>query len=502
MSESVLEMKNIKKHFSGIYAVKGAALHLEKGEIHALLGENGAGKTTLMNVLGGVLQADEGEVILNGGPVKFLSPKESQNQGIAFIHQELNIINDLMVYENLFLGTELMTKWRKLDTRAMYDKTREILKTMQVTLDPKTMVRDLDASYKQIVEIAKALLINAKIIIMDEPTTSLTNVEIEHLFEVMRTLKQNGVSIIFISHKLKEVVTICDAYTVLRDGEVVANGKFGAGEKTVSVADLAKYMVGRDVMSADIYRQHELGEVILETKNLSCLSEFKDINFKLKRGEIAGFTGLLGDGRSELAQCIFGCKKNYTGEIRIKGKLRRINNPGRALQLGIGYVPRNRKENGIIKDLSIMENITLVMLKKYTKLLWLNHKKEKADCADEVKKLNIKISRLGNLITSLSGGNQQKVVLAKWLEAAPEILIFDNPTQGVDVGAKNEIYSIIMSLAEQGVGIIVMSSEPQEIFRICDRVYVMFHGDIRGILEREEITEENIMLLSTGSNLS
>lgn len=502
MPEVILEMKGIKKIFDAIAALKSVNFTLNKGEIHALIGENGAGKTTLMNVLGGVIEPDEGEIIFFQKPIKIRNPYESKALGIAFIHQELNVINDLMVYENLFLGSEIMTRWGSLNTKAMQAKTKEILDIMQVKLDPRSMVRNLDTSYKQVVEIAKALLMNAKIIIMDEPTTSLTNVEIEHFFDVIRTLKNNGVSLIFISHKLQEIVTVCDTYTVLRNGEVVADGKIYYGENIVSVTELARYMVGRDMLSTDTYKQHQTGEVVLDVKNLTSANEFRNVSFQLRRGEIAGFTGLLGDGRSELAQCIFGCRNNYSGEIRVKGKLCNINHPQKALSQGIGYIPRNRKENGIIKDLSIIENITIVTLNNYSKFQIINHKREKKDSAKVIKSLNIKISKMENLITSLSGGNQQKVVLAKWLEANPDILICDNPTQGVDVGAKNEIYNIIMELALQGIAIIVMSSEPQEIFRICDRAYIMYHGDIRGVLERDEITEENIMLLSTGGSLA
>jgi len=502
MPETILEMKGIRKTFDGVVALKNVNFALNKGEIHGLIGENGAGKTTLMNVLGGVIEPDEGEIIINQKPEKITSPYVSKILGIAFVHQELNVINDLAVYENLFLGSEIMTRWGKLDTKTMQTKTKEILDIMQVKLDPRAIVRDLDTSYKQVVEIAKALLMNAKIIIMDEPTTSLTNVEIEHLFGVMKTLKNNGVSIIFISHKLKEIITVCDTYTVLRNGEVVANGNIHYDGNTVSVEELARYMVGRDMLDTSTYKQRGIGDVVLDVKNLTSTNEFRNVSFQLRRGEIIGFTGLLGDGRSELAQCIFGCRDDYSGEIWISGKLYKINHPQKALKQGIGYIPSGRIENGIIKDLSVMENTTIVTLENYSKFQIINHKKEKEDSEKIIKSLNVKVSQLEDPITSLSGGNQQKIVIAKWLLSKPDILICDSPTQGVDIGAKNEIYNILTNLASQNIAIILMSNEPQEIIRICDRAYVMYHGEVRGILERDKITEENIMLLSTGGSLA
>lgn len=489
-----LEMRGITKSFGANDVLKAVDLSLREGEICALLGENGAGKSTLMNILGGVIGADGGEILLDGKKVEFHRPVESLHAGIAFIHQELNLINDLAVYENMFIGRELKKKSGVLDAETMKKKTAEVFEKMNFSLDPATMVRDLDASYKQVVEIARALLMNASIIIMDEPTTSLTDPEIERVFHMMRTLQKNGVGIIFISHKLKEVMEICTDYTVLRDGKMVASGK--VAETTTD--ELAKYMVGHDVRTETLSREVNIGETVLECRGLTLPGVYQDISFTLKKGEILGFTGLLGDGRSELFRTIFGTFPEYEGEILVEGNPVKMHSTENAMKLGIGYVPRNRKENGIIKDLSILENGTIVTLKNYVKGLFIKKDKQEADFADMVERLRIKMGDKEDLIGSLSGGNQQKVVLAKWLAYNPKVLIFDNPTQGVDVGAKEEIYDIILKLAEMGVAVVVLSSEAQEIIRVCDRTVVMFHGKIQGELSGDRMNEETIMKYATG----
>lgn len=496
---NILEMYGIKKSFGAICAVKDVDFSLEQGTIHALIGENGAGKSTLMNILGGVIHADSGKMTVEGSNVSILSPSDAKKLGIAFIHQELNVVNDLTVYENMFLGSEITKKSGFIDVSAMCAKTKEVLDQLEIDLDPKTLVNDLNASYKQIVEISKAIMLNARIIIMDEPTTSLTNIEIEHVFEIMRTLKKCGVSIIFISHKLKEVISICDRFTVLRDGVVVAVGD--AKADGLSEIDLARHMVGRDIQNEHYFRQRELGGCVLEVQDYHLSKCFSNINFYIRKGEIVGFTGLLGDGRSDLFQSLFGVKKGARGCVLHNGKAISINNAEQALKEGLGYVPRNRKENGIIKDLSILGNITIVTLKKFARRILIDHKKEIECCNKYMEQLRIKMSDAEAPITSLSGGNQQKIVLAKWLESSPSLLILDNPTQGVDVGAKNEIYSIISNLANDGMSIIVLSSEAQEVLRVCDRIYVMYHGTIVGELSRKDADEEKIMILATGGSI-
>ena len=491
----VLTMSGIDKSFDRNRVLRGVSFSLDKGEIRALIGENGAGKSTLMNILGGVIAPDAGQILLDGKPVTFHTPRDSMNAGIAFIHQELNLVNDLNIYENLFIGAELK-KHGFLDRASMIEAAKKVLERMKVDLDPRTMVRDLDASYKQIIEIARALLMNATTIIMDEPTTSLTEVEIERVFNMMRTLKKEGVSIVFISHKLKEVLTVCDTFTVLRDGVAVKDGSVA----DVTELDLARWMVGHNVRTEKLSRNAAIGDTALEVRSLSLGRVFQNVSFSLKKGEILGFTGLLGDGRSELFQTVFGALDGSAGEILVDGKKQRIRTTGDARALGLGYVPRDRKENGILKDLTILENGCIVTYRELSPFLFIDHKKERACMEEQVKSLSVKLDRLDNLITSLSGGNQQKVVLAKWLNAKPRILIFDNPTQGVDVGAKEEIYDIILRLAEQGVAIVILSSEAQEIIRLCDRALVMFHGEIRGELAGPALDEHNIMILATGGD--
>lgn len=493
-----LSMRQIVKSFDANRVLKGVDFSVDNGEIRALIGENGAGKTTLMNILGGVLQPDSGTIAIDGKERKFLTPRDSIDAGIAFIHQEMNLINDLNVYENLFIGRELKKRSGFLDREAMVAKTREVLTRLEIDIDPNTMLRDLDASYKQIVEIARALLMKATIIIMDEPTTSLTEIEIERVFKMMRTLRDQGVSLVFISHKLKEVLELCDTYTVLRDGEVVKQGNVAG----VTELELARHMVGHDVRTEKLRRDMQIGKEALRAEKLSHGRDFQDISFSLREGEILGFTGLLGDGRSELFQAVFGAMPDYQGDIYIYGKKMRMRSTTAAYRAGLGYVPRNRKENGIIRDMSILHNGSIVTYDSIRKGLLIDHKRELANMERNKAELSIKMGYMDDAITSLSGGNQQKVVLAKWLSAAPKVLIFDNPTQGVDVGAKEEIYDIILRLAQSGVGIVILSSEAQEIIRLCDRTVVMYHGREQGVLEGNEMTESNIMVLATGGNKS
>ncbi|MDO4740192.1 MAG: sugar ABC transporter ATP-binding protein [Eubacteriales bacterium] len=493
-----LSMRQIVKSFDANRVLKGVDFSVGNGEIRALIGENGAGKSTLMNILGGVLQADSGTIEIDGQERKFLVPRDSIDAGIAFIHQELNLINDLNIFENLFIGRELRKKNGFLDKAEMARQTKEVLSRLEIDIDPRTMLSELDASYKQIVEIARALLMKATIIIMDEPTTSLTDVEIARVFKMMRTLRDQGVSLVFISHKLKEILEVCDSYTVLRDGEVVMQGKV----EGVTELDLARHMVGHDVRTEKLSRRMNIGGEALRVEKLSREREFENISFTLRSGEILGFTGLLGDGRSELFTSVFGAAPEYSGEIFVGGKKMHMRSTTAAYKAGLGYVPRNRKENGIIRDMSILHNGSIVTYEEIRHGLLIDHKRELANMTRNREDLSIKMGEMDDPITSLSGGNQQKVVLAKWLSAAPKVLIFDNPTQGVDVGAKEEIYDIILRLAEEGVGIVILSSEAQEIIRLCDRTVVMYHGREQGVLEAAEMTESNIMVLATGGDKS
>ncbi|WP_418442412.1 sugar ABC transporter ATP-binding protein [Candidatus Allofournierella excrementavium] len=492
-----LEMRGICKSFGANDVLKQVDFSLKGGEICALLGENGAGKSTLMNILGGVLPADRGEILIDGTPVHFHTPADSLHAGVAFIHQELSLINDLAIYENMFIGRELKTKSGFLDAKTMIQKTQEVFDRLDLTLDPRAMVRDLDASYKQIVEISRAMMMQASLIIMDEPTTSLTDPEIERVFDMMRMLKKQNVAIIFISHKLKEVMEICDRYTVLRDGNMVASGPVSE----VTTEDLARFMVGHDVRTENLRQSRELGKEILRGEHMEDGAHFHDISFSVRAGEVLGVTGLLGDGRSELFQAVFGAGP-YQGNLWVEGKEVKVSSPSQAIKLGIGYVPRNRKENGIIKDLDIVENGSMVTLPKLTKGGFLDLARRDTEFEQQVQSLHIKMENKIDLITSLSGGNQQKVVLAKWLSAHPKVLILDNPTQGVDVGAKEEIYDIILRLACEGVAVVVLSSEAQEIIRVCDRALVMYHGAVQGEVSGADMNEQTIMHLATGGGVT
>jgi ribose transport system ATP-binding protein len=494
----ILEMRDICKAFGANVVLKHVAFSLKGGEICALLGENGAGKSTLMNILGGVLPADSGEISLDGKPVSFHAPAESLGAGIAFIHQELNLINDLAVYENMFIGRELIKKNGLLDAERMVRETQAVFDRMGLQMDPRTMVRDLDASYKQIVEITRALMMNASIIIMDEPTSSLTGPEIERVFDMMRVLREQGVGIVFISHKLKEVLQICDRYTILRDGNMVAEGAVSE----VSTDDLARFMVGHDIRTRALQRERKTAQEVLRVEKLADANSFRDISFAVRAGEVLGITGLLGDGRSELFQAIFGAGQEYTGQVYLEGQPVKLRSTTQALDLGIGYLPRNRKENGIIKDMNILENGSIVTWPRLSRFGFINRALQNREFDAQVKGLRIKLGDKQDSINSLSGGNQQKVILAKWLSIQPRLLILDNPTQGVDVGAKEEIYDIILNLADQGVAVVVLSSEAQEVIRVCDRALVMYHGAIQGELTGAAMNEHDIMRLATGAHLN
>ncbi|MBQ4266349.1 MAG: sugar ABC transporter ATP-binding protein [Clostridia bacterium] len=489
-----LTMKGIVKSFGANDVLKAVDFHLGEGEICALLGENGAGKSTLMNILGGVLPADRGTIELDGKAVTFANPAQSLNAGIAFIHQELNLINDLPVYENMFIGRELKTKFGFVDHAAMYQKTKALFEKMELDIDPGAMVSSLDASFKQIVEISRALMMNASIIIMDEPTTSLTDPEIERVFDMLRTLKTQKVGVVFISHKLREVMEICDRYTVLRDGVMVADGYV----KDTSIPEIARDMVGHEVHTGQKAKSAELGEEVLRLEGLTQEPYFRDVSLSVRAGEVLGVTGLLGDGRSELFRAVFGAQGKVQGQIYMHGKPVTITSTQQALGLGIGYLPRNRKENGIIKDMNILENGSIVTLPRLTKFGLIQTKEQLAQFKKQRQDLHIKMEKESDSITSLSGGNQQKVVLAKWLSANPALLILDNPTQGVDVGAKEEIYEIILRLADQGVAVVVLCSEAQEIIRLCDRALVMYHGSVRAEVSGESMNEHEMMRLATG----
>lgn len=492
----LIELRNIQKSFGKNHVLKDVSLSIKAGEICALLGENGAGKSTLMNTLGGIHQPDKGGIYIDNKEVQLTGPEQSIRLGISFIHQELNLINDLPIYENMFLERDYKKGFKRVQHQKMIQETQEIFERMQVDLDPRTLVKDLDSSYKQIIEICRAITMNASAIIMDEPTTSLTDSEIERVFTMMRRLRDQKVGIIFISHKLKEVLEICDSYAVLRDGRLVSEGAI----QDVTTKDLARSMVGYDVRTDTLVQQRNRGKEILRAEGLTYKTAFSDVSFSVHKGEIVGFTGLLGDGRSELFQSIFGANDLTSGKLFLYGKELKIRSTMDAIKNGIAYLPRNRKENAIIKDMDILENSAISSWNRYSKwgIIQTSIHREKLDMLQ--KQLKIRMTDFSNNITNLSGGNQQKVVLAKWLSTDPRILVLDNPTQGVDVGAKEDIYDIILQLADEGIGVIILSSEANEILRLCNRSYVMYHGRLQGELSGKEMSEQSIMELATGGD--
>ncbi len=491
---SLLEMTDISKAFSGITVLSHVDFDVKEGEVHALLGENGAGKSTLMNVMTGVVPCDSGHVVFDGVPMKDITIQNSEKVGIAFVHQELNLFNDLKVYENIFLRKELLTKFHTLDKKAMIKQTEELFDSLGVEINPTALVSELETSKKQLLEIAKALHAQAKLFILDEPTTALNNAEIDHLFSIVRRLKEQGKAFIFISHKMNEIFTIADRYTILRNGEFIEEGNI----KDTTPEAVARLMVGNNYdADQSIYRERELGEVVLETNHISG-EGFHDVNLSIRRGEIVGLTGLKGSGVSETMQAIFGAIAIEKGTITINGKTLKNHSIHKAMVDKVGMIPANRKENSIIPDFSLLDN-NAISERTLSKHLIIGKRKEVAQYNEMKQLLNIKANDCNDLITSLSGGNQQKVILGRWLTTKADILLMDNPTQGIDVGAKAEIYKLIVSLAESGKTILVNTLEIPEIQKIADRCIVFFRGTIHAEIPREELTEENVMLYATNA---
>ena len=488
----LLKMTDISKAFSGVPVLSHVDFTVEKGEVHALLGENGAGKSTLMNILAGVHTRDTGEIVFDGEAMHDITVQKSEQAGIAFVHQELNLFNDLKVFENVFLRKELLTKVGSLDKRAMIARTHELFESLGVDIDPDIPVSELETSKKQLLEIAKAIFANAKLFILDEPTTSLNNSEIEHLFGIVRRLKEQGKSFIFISHKMNEIFTIADTYTVLRNGTFIDSGRIA----DTTPEAVTKLMVGNSYSNEAIYQKRPLGEVVLSLEHLSG-EGFEDINLEVRRGEILGMTGLKGAGVSQTMQAIFGARPIRSGKLTVNGKVLKGDNSHTAMKTRVGMIPSNRKERSIIPDFTLLENNYISEHTLSAGRQYISKAKEIARFSEMRDKLNIKANSHEDMITSLSGGNQQKVILARWLTTEAEILLLDNPTQGIDVGAKAEIYRLIMELADQGKTILVNTLEIPEIQKIADRCAVLYHGHIQTILPREEITEETVMLYAT-----
>ena len=497
MGEVILTMKDIDKSFAGVYALKKAGLELKRGEVHALMGENGAGKSTLMKILTGIYSRDEGIIVFEGQEVQYKNPKEAQDAGIVIVHQELNMMNHLTVAQNIFIGRERMNG-RLVDDKKMAEDAAELFRKLNIKIDPKENMGRLTVGRQQMCEIAKAISTEAKVIVFDEPTAALTESEINELFKIIRDLRDKGIGIIYISHRMDEINQITDRVTVMRDGEYV--GTLITEDCTKD--DIIRMMVGRTVYEAPKTKSSvpEDAPVVLKVENLTVGRAVKGLSFELHKGEILGFSGLMGAGRTESARAIFGADKKDSGEIFVHGKKVDIRSPKDAVKAGIGYLSEDRKRYGVIVEKSVVVNTTMSSVPQFTKGLFLDNKAEVRTAEKYVKALKTKTPSVHQQVRNLSGGNQQKVVIAKWLTRDCEILIFDEPTRGIDVGAKSEIYTLMNELVKQGKSIIMISSELTEVLRMSDRILVMCEGRKTGEINIDEATQEKIMHAATIRN--
>ena len=493
MGNSLVQMKNIAKSFSGTKVLKGVNLELGHGEILALLGENGAGKSTLMKILSGIYSKDSGEIYLDGELCHFQNPKEAQNKGVAIIHQEMNLCNDLSVSENIFLGREVM-EGLSLNHKKMDEEAQKILDDLGISMKSTELAGDLKVSEQQMVEIAKALSQDAKVLIMDEPTSALSRKEIEDLFRVIRKLRDEGRGIIYISHRLDELRAIVDKVSILRDGENVISGDL----KDFSIDDIIRHMVGREIQDKFPRIHSEKGKEILRVERLNAGPKVRNISFSLYEGEILGIAGLMGAGRTEMTRALFGVDEKTSGKIYLFGEEVKANSPKESIELGMALIPEDRRKDGLCTDLSIRENISLPNLDSMKNSLGILSKVlELKISEDTIKSLNVKAKDREMISKNLSGGNQQKVVLGKWLVRNPKVILFDEPTRGIDIGAKVEIYQIMNELKKKGVGVLFISSEMEEVLGMSDRILIFCDGRITGELSREEANQENILKLAT-----
>ena len=487
-------MKDVTKKFPGVYALKGVNFELKAGEVHALLGENGAGKSTLMKILGGIYNIDEGTIAIDGKEEIISGVKDAQRLGINIIHQEIVLVPYLSIAENIYLGREPKTALGFVDKRKIFEESQKLLDDFDMNLAATTEVRELTVAQQQMVEIIKAVSFNSKIIVMDEPTSSLSDKEVDFLFKTIDNLKAKGVGIVYISHRMDELLKITNRITVMRDGEYIGT----VNTQETSIEQLIAMMVGRELSNFYDRDYHEIGDVVLEVQNLNSNHFIHDVSFQLRKGEILGFSGLVGSGRSELMKSIFGLEPINSGTVKINGKEEKIKNTNDAINHKIAYVTENRKEEGLFLIESVRFNTTIKVLDKFMKFLRVDSKYEKEETDRYIRELSIKTPNQEQEIRNLSGGNQQKVLISRWLATKPEILILDEPTRGVDIGAKAEIYSIINRLASEGVAIIMISSELPEVINMSDRIAVMNKGKIVKFLEKNEFSQERIMHYATG----
>lgn len=493
----ILEAVNITKTFPGVTALNDVSLKIFRGEVNAVVGENGAGKSTLMNVFSGVYSDYEGSILINGEEVRFSNPKQAREKGISIIHQELNLIPDLSIAENIFLGREFTNRFGFLDYKKMYAETERLLVALEIDVSPKTKTNRLKVGQQQIVEIAKALSFESKIIIMDEPTSAISKHETEVLFRLIDALKRKGVAIVYITHKLEELEKIAENIIVLRDGRFIHSCPL----KEISGNEIISMMVGREISDFFVRDRSETGTEILRIEKLSLRDPFspdgyvlRNISFSLRQGEVLGIFGLMGAGRTELLESIFGLHpRQVEGEIFIDRKKTLLDNPSKGKRVGLAMVPEDRKLDGLVLQMTVSESISLASIEKVENYGFINHIREKKQAGDYIHELQIKTSSSQQVVGKLSGGNQQKVVIAKWLATSPRILLLDEPTRGIDVNAKNEIYKLIGKLAREGIGIIMVSSELPEILAMSDRILVMSEGRITAEFSQKQATEENIM---------
>lgn len=494
VGEVILTMKDIDKSFVGVHALKNACLELKKGEVHALMGENGAGKSTLMKILTGIYSKDSGTIVYEGRQVEFKSPREAQDAGIVIVHQELNMMNHLTVAQNIFIGKEKMNG-KLINDRRMVEEAEKLFGLLNIRIDPRETMGRLTVGRQQMCEIAKAISTDAKIIVFDEPTAALTDSEISELFKIIRDLRAKDIGIVYISHRMDEINQITDRVTVMRDGEYV--GTLTTKESTKD--DIIQMMVGRTVYEEpkSFSNVKPDAPVVLKVEHLNVGKTVKDVSFELRKGEILGFSGLMGAGRTETARAIFGADRRDSGDIYVNGKRVDIKNPQDAVDAGIGYLSEDRKRYGVIIEKTVAENTTMASLKAFCKGLFIDKKAEKETAEQYVEALKTKTPSVEQQVRSLSGGNQQKVVIAKWLTRNCDILIFDEPTRGIDVGAKSEIYTLMNNLVKQGKSIIMISSELTEVLRMSDRILIMCEGRKTGEISIEEATQEKIMHAAT-----
>ncbi|MEO0312940.1 MAG: hypothetical protein RL140_170 [Actinomycetota bacterium] len=493
MGEYIVQMQGITKRFPGVLALNNVQLNLRPGLVHSLMGENGAGKSTLMKILAGVYTLDEGQITLNGEAVKIESPRDGLARGISMIHQELMFIPELTAAENIFLGREIRDQYGLVSKKAMIAKTQEVFDRWNISIDPSTQMKNLSVAQAQMVEIAKAIAFESKIIIMDEPTSAITEREVERLHAMIRALREAGTAIIYITHKMDEVFSISDEITVFRDGTWVATEK----ASNMNREKLISLMVGRELNQLFPKVEAEIGEVVLEVEGLNRGRQVRNVSFQVRRGEILGFAGLMGSGRSEVLETVFGIYPAESGKIRVKGKEVKIREPHQAIAAGLGLLTEDRKKTGIMGVLSVRDNMIVAALNRFSNVGVLRRGYIEQQCEEQRQALALKTPSLNQLIQNLSGGNQQKVLISRWLLTDPDILIIDEPTRGIDVGAKSEIHRLMSELAKQGKAIIMVSSEMPEILGMSDRVVVMCEGQLVGEVSRKEATQEKIMELAT-----